>query len=263
MRNWRPHLADTLAEHGGGRATGAQWRSSRRHTAATRAVSNTSRTCGRPRRSCAQRGVRSTDARVRRRLAPAHADSSRPPLNRSPTPRAPTARRAPSRRAPRLHCAFDPDRRCRSRDVRPPTRRVSGGRCATPRLSGWEIAYQSRSGRPEDPWLEPDINDVLRRAGNAGVSAVVVSPARVRRGSHRGAVRPRCRGEGDGRGNRPAHGTGLGGERSPPLPRRPGRCRRGDDRPLPGDAAHNPPCRSASETGASRRWCDPEAVGRG
>ena len=43
-------------------------------------------------------------------------------------------------------------------------------------VSGWEIAYQSRSGRPEDQWLEPDINDALRRAGNAGVSAVVVAP---------------------------------------------------------------------------------------
>jgi ferrochelatase len=25
----------------------------------------------------------------------------------------------------------------------------------------WSLAYQSRSGRPEDPWLEPDINHVL------------------------------------------------------------------------------------------------------
>ena len=23
----------------------------------------------------------------------------------------------------------------------------------------WDVVYQSRSGRPEDPWLEPDVND--------------------------------------------------------------------------------------------------------
>jgi ferrochelatase len=36
--------------------------------------------------------------------------------------------------------------------------------------------YQSRSGRPEDPWLGPDICDYLRRARGEGREAVVVSP---------------------------------------------------------------------------------------
>jgi ferrochelatase len=40
----------------------------------------------------------------------------------------------------------------------------------------WALVYQSRSGRPEDPWLEPDVCDYLRRARNEGVDAVVVSP---------------------------------------------------------------------------------------
>jgi ferrochelatase len=40
----------------------------------------------------------------------------------------------------------------------------------------WHIAYQSRSGRPQDPWLEPDINDVLKDMRAQGVKhAVVVS----------------------------------------------------------------------------------------
>ena len=26
----------------------------------------------------------------------------------------------------------------------------------------WALVYQSRSGRPQDPWLEPDVNDYLR-----------------------------------------------------------------------------------------------------
>jgi ferrochelatase len=40
----------------------------------------------------------------------------------------------------------------------------------------WSIAYQSRSGRPDDPWLEPDVNDHLRDLRHEGVRSVVVSP---------------------------------------------------------------------------------------
>lgn len=43
-------------------------------------------------------------------------------------------------------------------------------------LDDWALVYQSRSGRPEDPWLEPDICDYLRQAPADGVAAVVVSP---------------------------------------------------------------------------------------
>lgn len=40
----------------------------------------------------------------------------------------------------------------------------------------YAVVYQSRSGRPEDPWLEPDVNDYLRAAQAEGVRAVVLSP---------------------------------------------------------------------------------------
>lgn len=40
----------------------------------------------------------------------------------------------------------------------------------------WSIAYQSRSGDPRTPWLEPDIGAVLRKLGSDGVQDVVVSP---------------------------------------------------------------------------------------
>jgi ferrochelatase len=36
--------------------------------------------------------------------------------------------------------------------------------------------YQSRSGRPEDPWLGPDICDYLREEHAAGLEAVVICP---------------------------------------------------------------------------------------
>ncbi|KPK27126.1 MAG: hypothetical protein AMK69_10930 [Nitrospira bacterium SG8_3] len=40
----------------------------------------------------------------------------------------------------------------------------------------WQVAYQSRSGRPHDPWLEPDVKDVLRDLGVRGVKHVVAVP---------------------------------------------------------------------------------------
>lgn len=40
----------------------------------------------------------------------------------------------------------------------------------------WRIAYQSRSGAPGSPWLEPDILDVLRTLHDEGKKAVVVVP---------------------------------------------------------------------------------------
>jgi ferrochelatase len=40
----------------------------------------------------------------------------------------------------------------------------------------WELVFQSRSGAPQVPWLEPDVNDALRAAAAGGVRAVVVVP---------------------------------------------------------------------------------------
>jgi ferrochelatase len=38
------------------------------------------------------------------------------------------------------------------------------------------VVYQSRSGSPHVPWLEPDVSDRLRELHDAGVTDVVVSP---------------------------------------------------------------------------------------
>lgn len=40
----------------------------------------------------------------------------------------------------------------------------------------WKLVYQSRSGRPQDPWLEPDILDHLAALTEQGVADVVVQP---------------------------------------------------------------------------------------
>jgi ferrochelatase len=41
----------------------------------------------------------------------------------------------------------------------------------------WQLVYQSRSGRPTDPWLGPDIGDHLDALHASGVRDVVVQPA--------------------------------------------------------------------------------------
>jgi ferrochelatase len=40
----------------------------------------------------------------------------------------------------------------------------------------WTLVYQSRSGRPEDPWLAPDICDHLRQVAGRGTRSVVLCP---------------------------------------------------------------------------------------
>ena len=40
----------------------------------------------------------------------------------------------------------------------------------------WQLAYQSRSGAPHIPWLEPDVNDVIAGLAAEGKRAVVVVP---------------------------------------------------------------------------------------
>ncbi|MBU2665922.1 ferrochelatase [Actinoplanes bogorensis] len=40
----------------------------------------------------------------------------------------------------------------------------------------WDLVWQSRSGPPQVPWLEPDVNDHLESLEEQGVTDVVVSP---------------------------------------------------------------------------------------
>ena len=43
-------------------------------------------------------------------------------------------------------------------------------------ITDWSVAYQSRSGNPRDPWLEPDINDRIRQKAEEGYQQVVIVP---------------------------------------------------------------------------------------
>lgn len=40
----------------------------------------------------------------------------------------------------------------------------------------WELVWQSRSGPPQVPWLEPDVNDHLAELVEGGVTSVVLAP---------------------------------------------------------------------------------------
>ncbi len=40
----------------------------------------------------------------------------------------------------------------------------------------WQLVYQSRSGPPQQPWLEPDVNDVLLQLASQGRRDIVLAP---------------------------------------------------------------------------------------
>ena len=62
---------------------------------------------------------------------------------------------------------------CRYREqLAESARRIATGAGA----ADWALVYQSRSGRPQDPWLEPDICDYLRAERARGLESVVVCP---------------------------------------------------------------------------------------
>jgi ferrochelatase len=43
-------------------------------------------------------------------------------------------------------------------------------------VTDWKLVYQSRSGPPTQPWLEPDICDAIRELHATGVRRLVISP---------------------------------------------------------------------------------------
>ncbi|MEC5151078.1 ferrochelatase [Cryobacterium sp. GrIS_2_6] len=59
-----------------------------------------------------------------------------------------------------------------------PAAHAESGAAAIPDPSrpAWSLAFQSRSGPPALPWLEPDVNDALRALAADGTEAVVIVP---------------------------------------------------------------------------------------
>ena len=105
----------------------------------------------------------------------------------------------------------------------------------------WTLVFQSRSGRPEDPWLEPDVNDLLARGAHRRPRGRHPGADRLPRRPHRGALRSRRRGARDGGRDRPGAGARRGGQRPSPVhPGAGGSGVRGDGSLRPGPAAINP-----------------------
>lgn len=46
----------------------------------------------------------------------------------------------------------------------------------SPAPIGWDLVFQSRSGPPTQPWLEPDVNDAIADLAGRGIRAVVIVP---------------------------------------------------------------------------------------
>jgi ferrochelatase len=53
---------------------------------------------------------------------------------------------------------------------------AQGGPFDAAQAGNWVLVYQSRSGRPEDPWLGPDVCEYLRHEATAGLQAAVLCP---------------------------------------------------------------------------------------
>ncbi len=66
--------------------------------------------------------------------------------------------------------AYVDQHRCVADLVTREVARVTGSRL------DWDLVYCSRSGSPQTPWLEPDVNDHLTALVNCGTTAVVVVP---------------------------------------------------------------------------------------
>jgi ferrochelatase len=43
-------------------------------------------------------------------------------------------------------------------------------------IPSWDLVYQSRSGAPTIPWLEPDIGDAINNSASSGTKGVIVIP---------------------------------------------------------------------------------------
>ena len=174
MRNWHPYLADTLSEmaaQGLRRAIGVV-------TAAQRSYS-----------SCLQYKENVADARadVRRRGRPDvevtyvgdwHAHEGFVAANAAHV--ADAVGRLPENLRGRARLVFTAHSiPTQMADAYPYVAQLREGAAMVAARAGfgeWALVYQSRSGRPQDPWLEPDICNYLRAEQARGLDAIVVSP---------------------------------------------------------------------------------------
>ena len=171
MRNWEPYIADTLArmaDEGRRRAAGLILAPHATEASRARYTDAVTRACG----------ALGTRAPVIRWVPdwPAHPlfIAAAADLTAAALARLPDERRAAAvlvftaHSVPRTMAAGSPYE----------TEIAASARAVAERLGhrAWQIAYQSRSGGPAEPWLEPDVNDALRALVAAGTRDAVVVP---------------------------------------------------------------------------------------
>ena len=174
MRNWHPFLADTLTEmsrRGVRRAIGVLAAAQRSYSGCLQYRENVRDA----RAALIGAGVAApavtyvSDWYEHPGFIAAHADHVRRAYAQLPEPRRGTARliftahSIPTGMAARY--PYEAQIRASARLI-----------AAAVERSDWTVVYQSRSGRPGDPWLEPDVCDYLRQERPAGLDAAVLCP---------------------------------------------------------------------------------------
>ncbi|HMC75991.1 MAG TPA: ferrochelatase [Vicinamibacterales bacterium] len=174
MRNWTPYLTDTLAEMARGgirRAIGVLAAAQRSYSGCTQYRENVRDA----RAALAETGMASPeityvgDWHEHPGFIEANADHVNAAIARLPAEHRASARLIFTAHSIPTSMA---ERYPYEAHLRASAERIAA---ATVRAD-WSLVYQSRSGRPGDPWLEPDICDYLRRERAAGLSAAVLCP---------------------------------------------------------------------------------------
>jgi ferrochelatase len=165
MRNWRPFLSDTLREIAG--------KGLRRGAAVVLAPHRSEASFGRYVKSL-EESVREAAAPAEYQILPswhnhplfveAQADRVRPLLNGNPG----------------VHLLFTahsiPLEMANASSYAAEIAVSAGAVAAAVGAERWSVAYQSRSGPPGQPWLEPDVLAEIRRLKTEGVRTVIAVP---------------------------------------------------------------------------------------
>ena len=178
MRNWHPFLADTLAEMsraGVRRTVGFLAAAQRSYSSCTQYRENVDAA----RATLRQAGLADVevvyvgDWHTHPGFIEANADHVRDALNRLPADVRARARLVFTAHSIPVSMAerYPYQQQLTETAQAVSTRVALGGGSAD-----WALVYQSRSGRPEDPWLGPDVCDYLRDEAARGLPAAVLSP---------------------------------------------------------------------------------------
>ena len=237
-RNWHPMLTDTVRADGRGRGQAGPRAWSCRPTARIRAAASTARTSSRPARRSAPRRPAIDKMRVfynHPDFVEVNARRVREALEQFPSDRrgsavvAFTAHSIPDSMA--ANCDYE-------EQLKETCRLVAEASGVGP--DRWSLVYQSRSGRPTDPWLGPDILEHLDDLKDRGVRDVVVQPVgflsdhmEVMFDLDEEATHRR-------RGAGPEHGPGRDRRDRPEVRGDAPRADPGADRPEPRAAGHRP-----------------------